>query len=555
MAMTDGMTNQTQWTTEKLAHKAVNIQTVILIIMLTLFSIVGSVGNGLVVLVFQRVRDKSTAQVFIISMAVIDLFTCMVLIPLTIFVEYTNADIKYDFLCKLYYFLLTSKIPMSALIMVAIAFDRYFCICHPLTRIITVFRARVIVVCLAFIASLLGVVMSLFYGVYQVHTIYDLKRIDEIARTNLTKHLEQLDSQQFQKDSYNDLHGHVESVLLSNRFAFNETGVPRLIRTVYVGICSRNAVIFDVSLFHAYHRAFMAVYPICLVTIMILYFMIYRFMCLRRSKKLQQKLNLCSYVNGDGTYENTRLVSGEIDESRGNSKNKTTPTVDNPGLFPTSISGSNGFTSASSLRESPEENTVLGTINAQESKTSENFLNSTTTRNTISSSPTTTNMLTPLDNDDSIPILSFSTSCCSNLKRGASDRAQLVSSRRHSRLPEQKYQWYKNRDSMKRYKGKSKRQKSPYSYHADRLREENRAANVRTALMLFTVTLVFMIAFVPSWIMAHQLIPYIAPVFFLHFVYHVANPFIYAFMNNTFKDYMHKVFTCRKLTISNRRES
>ncbi|CAG5130638.1 unnamed protein product [Candidula unifasciata] len=552
--MTQGTANETESAAMTPTHQPVSIETIILVVMLTVFFIVGSIGNGLVVFVFQV--NKSTAQVFIISLAIIDLFTCMVIIPLTIFVEYSNADIKYDFLCKLYHFLLTSKIPMSAFIMVAIAFDRYFCICHPLKRIITVNRAKIIVVCLGLLACVFGIITSLFYGVYQIVWRYDWKKIDEIAGTNFTKVIADIHSQPSRLAAYTNMHENVGSFLQSNHFIFNGTGhngVPVVTEIVYMGICTPPGINFGVPLFHAYQRTYMTVYPICLIAIMILYFMIYRFMCLRRSKKLQQKLTMCSYVNGDGTYENTRLVSAGNDESRRDSKNKTTPNIETPGLFPTSMSNSNGFTSATSLRNSPEEGN--GTLSSQEKK-SYNFLNEGTGGDNISCSATiSTSILTPLDNDDNVPILSFSNSCSSNLRRAASDRAQLVSGRRHSRLPDQKYHWHKNRDSMKRYKGKSKRRKSQYSCDADRLREENRAANVRTALMLFTVTLVFMIAFVPAWIMAHRLIPYIAPVYNLYFLYNVANPFIYAFMNNTFKNYMYKVITCRRLTISNRRES
>ncbi|XP_070183204.1 cholecystokinin receptor type A-like [Littorina saxatilis] len=113
-----------------------------LLLVLSLFTIVGSVGNGLVLFVFSRVRDKTTAQLFMLALALIDLFTCMVIIPFTMFVEYTRYDIKYDFLCKLYQFLITCKVPLSAFIMVAIGFDRYFCICHPLRKIITPWRTK-----------------------------------------------------------------------------------------------------------------------------------------------------------------------------------------------------------------------------------------------------------------------------------------------------------------------------------------------------------------------------------------------------------------------------
>ncbi|KAL8565613.1 hypothetical protein ACOMHN_021731 [Nucella lapillus] len=68
-----------------------------------------------------RVRDKTTAQLFILALAMIDMFTCMLIIPMTMYTEYTRYDIKYDWLCKLYQFLITSKVPLSAFIMVAIA--------------------------------------------------------------------------------------------------------------------------------------------------------------------------------------------------------------------------------------------------------------------------------------------------------------------------------------------------------------------------------------------------------------------------------------------------
>lgn len=84
-----------------------------------------------------------------------------------------------------------------------------------------------------------------------------------------------------------------------------------------------------------------------------------------------------------------------------------------------------------------------------------------------------------------------------------------------------------------------------HQYDADRLREETRAANARTALMLFTVTLVFVVAFLPAWLMAHRIISNELMVFYLYFTYNVANPFIYAFMNVIFKEHLRKIFGCK----------
>ncbi|PVD36971.1 hypothetical protein C0Q70_03964 [Pomacea canaliculata] len=73
-------------------------------------------------------------------------------------------------------------------------------------------------------------------------------------------------------------------------------------------------------------------------------------------------------------------------------------------------------------------------------------------------------------------------------------------------------------------------------------RDFNFLANIRTAAMLFVVTLVFIIAFLPSWLMAVQLVDYKVIVFYCYFVYNVANPVIYAFMNHAFRKELKRVF-------------
>jgi cholecystokinin A receptor/hypocretin (orexin) receptor 2 len=63
--------------------------------------------------------------------------------------------IRNEFLCKFYGFLSTHVL-YSTLLITTIAFDRYFCICWPLYKIITIRRARIIVIVCGFLSSLLG---------------------------------------------------------------------------------------------------------------------------------------------------------------------------------------------------------------------------------------------------------------------------------------------------------------------------------------------------------------------------------------------------------------
>lgn len=77
------------------------------------------------------------------------------------------------------------------------------------------------------------------------------------------------------------------------------------------------------------------------------------------------------------------------------------------------------------------------------------------------------------------------------------------------------------------------------------IREKGLVANIRTASMLFVVTAVFIIVFLPAWLMAHQVLPYNMLIFYMYFFYNVANPIIYAFMNKAFRRDLKDVIECR----------
>ena len=77
------------------------------------------------------------------------------------------------------------------------------------------------------------------------------------------------------------------------------------------------------------------------------------------------------------------------------------------------------------------------------------------------------------------------------------------------------------------------------------LQERYRMANLRTAAMLFVVTVVFVITFLPASLISLHLVPYHIFVFYFYFVNNVANPFIYSFMNKNFRDELQPLF-CHK---------
>ena len=67
------------------------------------------------------------------------------------------------------------------------------------------------------------------------------------------------------------------------------------------------------------------------------------------------------------------------------------------------------------------------------------------------------------------------------------------------------------------------------------LKDKYFLANIRTAVMLFVVTVAFIIAYLPSWLMAFQVIDFNVIIFYVYFSNHIVNPIIYAFMNPAFR--------------------
>jgi len=68
--------------------------------MLAVLSIAGTAGNALVLCVFARRKDSLVSTVYIISLAVVDFTTCLVIVPFTIYMENVNFCIDSDVVCK-----------------------------------------------------------------------------------------------------------------------------------------------------------------------------------------------------------------------------------------------------------------------------------------------------------------------------------------------------------------------------------------------------------------------------------------------------------------------
>ena len=382
-----------------------------IIIILCVFSVIGTLGNGLVLYVFSRTVGKLTSTIFILALAITDFITCLVIIPFTVTAIYVDFFLTYDIVCKVYQFLITCTVPLSAFIMVAIAVDRYICICHPFVHIMTVPRAKCILYILAAFAVILGIITALGNGVYE----------ETLVSVNTTEQLS------------NSTEYHI----------VNKT-VQR-----YTGVCYLSTTILSHEFITTHQKVYSSFYLISFLIVMVLYGLIYSSVTKQRAKRRKQKMGINKkVVNTQCQTDETTIPLNNRNHNQNHDKHK--------------------------LKVEMEGETVATTLTTASS-----------------------NKITP----------------------GSQENGKVDS------------------ESHPIFRGSSKRQ-DPNKERKD----HDRLANIKTAVMLFIVTLVFIIAFLPAWLMALTWVEFKIVIFYMYFVYNVANPIIYAFMNKMFRDNLEKLF-------------
>ena len=136
----------------------------IVVTMLTVFSVVGGIGNSLVLWVVTSIPKGKQHTFFIRILACIDLLTCIITIPATITMEMINFRVPFTSICRIYHFLMNSTIPLSAFLMMSIAIERYFCICKNVKQHKLQSKSKIAVLCIILVSVLIGGVCCLNYG-------------------------------------------------------------------------------------------------------------------------------------------------------------------------------------------------------------------------------------------------------------------------------------------------------------------------------------------------------------------------------------------------------
>lgn len=226
------------------------------LIMLGIICLIGIFGNTLVIIVYSLKQDRLTATLFILILAISDFLACITLIPGTMIIEYVEWNIDSTFLCKFYYFINNTFIPFSSLLISCIAFDRYFCLCHPFKNILTRERAKRVILILIFICIILGFSSTFTVRVEQVH--FDTNIINNNNNNDNRHSNKTIDYNSTIKFDYS-----FNSYYKSEKFECTE-------------ILKLNHTMIETVLYQIVQKSQTCSYILCILCVVTLYILIYR---------------------------------------------------------------------------------------------------------------------------------------------------------------------------------------------------------------------------------------------------------------------------------------
>ncbi|CAF4542297.1 unnamed protein product [Rotaria sp. Silwood1] len=135
-----------------------------LMIYFALVSLIGTLGNGIILLAYGNRwnSSKSTSVIFILILACVDLWTCLIVVPTIGIMEYREFEVPTP-LCRFYSF---SKILIiiSSLIMSFIALDRFLNIVAPHHRVLNPCRVKCLLTLFISVGIGLGILTALAFS-------------------------------------------------------------------------------------------------------------------------------------------------------------------------------------------------------------------------------------------------------------------------------------------------------------------------------------------------------------------------------------------------------
>lgn len=138
------------------------------IVYVTILLVVGTPGNTVVVYVYYKRWRKSSTRIFILSLAILDLINCVFSLPMELANMFLYLKFDYGWICKLSRFLTYFCNSTGALVLIAIAVDRYQRICKPHGNHMTTKTAKIICFVAFMLSSLTTWPALIIYGTQHI---------------------------------------------------------------------------------------------------------------------------------------------------------------------------------------------------------------------------------------------------------------------------------------------------------------------------------------------------------------------------------------------------
>lgn len=135
-------------------------------ILVLLLMIIGVLGNSIALMVYVTQMKQSPSSLFIITITISDLVNCAFGLPVELYLIFHFWTFDFPWLCKITRFLNASMNNVSALILTALAVERFRTICLIFKPRISYFAAKTACLALSFTGVLLAIPMFMGYGTY-----------------------------------------------------------------------------------------------------------------------------------------------------------------------------------------------------------------------------------------------------------------------------------------------------------------------------------------------------------------------------------------------------
>lgn len=144
-----------------------------LIIFLVVVMIVGIIGNILVLIIYKTKFKRTSARVYILSLALTDLSVCVIGLPYHILDLTLILTYKYTYVCKTLSFLIGICTLSSVFILLVVGLDRYLKVCRPLKKQIIDFGDRKACLIAVIVGFVISIPNGILYGQSSVETDFE----------------------------------------------------------------------------------------------------------------------------------------------------------------------------------------------------------------------------------------------------------------------------------------------------------------------------------------------------------------------------------------------